>query len=82
MPPNTQRTGDEGRKETCGICKYGDGKWEERQGQLMPNLPACDLCKADGWSIEPKEIIDALKKDPNFEVMERSPYYPFKNLLK
>jgi len=69
------------QKMTCCICGYGDGKWEESAGTKMPeNLPVCALCKNDGWSIESKEIVDALKKDPRFQVMESSPYFNKKTL--
>lgn len=67
-------------KEVCGICKYGDGKWKERVGQKMPNLPACEKCTADGWSIEEKEVVEALKNDSQFKVYESSPYFQRKDI--
>lgn len=53
-------------KRVCTICKYGDGKWDEGRPNVVgdDDLPVCDLCKKDGWTVEPKEIVEAMLKDP------------------
>lgn len=58
----------------CGICIYGDGRWRERLGQKLPDLPPCKKCKSDGWSGDPVEIVEAFKKDINFNLGIKSPY--------
>jgi hypothetical protein len=62
-------------QESCSICAYGDGKWRERQGHKMNDeLPVCEKCKADGWTSDPDEILQAFKDDPGFSVGIKSPY--------
>lgn len=76
------------KEELCAICKYGDGKWEERS-ELPPfgspvdslppkkQLPICELCKADGWTDNPKEVAEAIKNDPDLDkiISTESPYF-------
>lgn len=63
-------------KQTCGICAYGDGKWNasERENLKKEDLPVCEFCKADGWTSDPQEIQDAFAKDPAFKLGIKSPY--------
>lgn len=66
-------------KIVCQICGYGDGKWQDRQGKVLPQtsghpagremkwpcgLPICEKCKADGWTDDPAEVQRAILDDP------------------
>lgn len=64
-------------EEICSICKYGDGKWKERQGiKIRDDLSVCEKCKADGWTNDPKEVMEAISNDPELGklVNRQSPY--------
>lgn len=66
-------------KQTCGVCAYGDGKWDAPDRENLKkqmDLPTCELCKADGWISDPIEVQKAILEDPILKdlVEHQSPY--------
>lgn len=72
------------KKQTCGICAYGDGKWNDpdRQKIKKEDLPTCEFCKADGWTSDPTEVVEGIKNDPELNnlISRESPYMKRINL--
>lgn len=61
-------------------CRVEDPKYQyekNNQDQYMYSYDAitlCDECMAKGWTSDPMEILEAIIKDPRFNLGIESPY--------
>lgn len=62
----------------CGVVSIPKFQMEKNEkGNFVYSdgcLTLCDACMSKGWTSDPKEMIDALNKDPLFQLGIKSPY--------